>query len=177
MASSETAYATGADLVLYHDVRRIGDLISDTDTRVVAASVPDHPLVAIMLKRASGEVEMACQVGGKYSPEALAALDGVAAEALKGLVCDLAAWHLEKRRSRSVKLDDVPGAAEAYGVLRALEEGALVFPTDEAVDATGMEVVENQAQTEAGRSMADGRYGDTVGGARRFFGRRLGERR
>lgn len=174
MASSATSYASGSDLVKYHDARRIGDLISDTDTRIASASVPANAVVTAALLRASGEVEMAAQVGGKYTPTDLAGLTGAAAEALIGLVCDLAVWHIEKRRARGITPADVPGAAEAYEVLAALREGNLVFPTANAIDAMTQEVVEPTGNDTCEQDQCGGRYGETVGWARRFFGRRGG---
>lgn len=161
-------------MVVFHDARRIGDLISDSDARVAAASVPAHATVTACLLRASGEVEMAAQVGGKYTPTDLAGLTGAAAQALKGLVCDLAVWHIEKRRARGITPADVPGASEAYLVLEALRDGELVFPTDAVLGAVSQEVVEPTASTDCEAEQCNGRYGETVGWARRFFGRRGG---
>lgn len=174
MASSSAAYATVAQLLVYHDARRIGDLVSDTDVRVATGTLATNAVVAAMLKRASGEVEFAAQVGGRYTPAQLASLAGVAAEGLAGIVCDLTRWHLEKRRSPNAKLEDVPGAKEAHEVLAALRDGELIFPTDEALDAVGIDVVPDEATTACGANQCGGRYGETVGWARRFFGQRGG---
>lgn len=168
------SYATGSDLVIYHDARRLGDLIADTDIRVSAGAVPTHATVTAMLSRASGAVNMSAQVGGRYTPEDLEALTDDNAEALKGLVCDLANWYLEKRRNSTLKMEDVGGAVEAHQILEALRDGELVFPTPGALEATGTNVVENEATGNCATDACNSRYGDTVNAARRFFGRRGG---
>lgn len=93
-----TAYATPADYLLRYDYRPTGDLVSDSGTAVPQNQLANDNALLTALKAASGEVESALIVGGRYSVAQLTALTGNSLENLKDLVCELAAIRLEKRR-------------------------------------------------------------------------------
>jgi hypothetical protein len=159
--SSLTAYASYADLALAHDVRKIGQLVADKNKELPESALAVHPVITFVLKRASGEVEQACFVGGRYSAADLGALAGVGLEALKGLVCDLAFWHLTKRRYREVAPEDCPGAKEALDALQMLRDGVRVFPLEEQIEAANAEtpvVTEQDLQKRRPLSVAADRY-------------------
>lgn len=161
--SSAASYATVTQLLQYHDQRQIADLVKDNDTRETGVATNAYVLAA--LKRASGELEMACTMGKRYTPADLNAINGVSREALIGLVCDLAYWHLVKRRHPGATLENVPGALTAYGILGQLRKGELVFGLLEQQEAALMETITRVPNDEEDRRR-------TVTQAMRFFGHR-----
>lgn len=126
-------YATPADFKLLYDVRPLGMLANDTNAAVDASGLSTDAVIAMMLARASGEVESACMVGSRYNPEDLQALTGNGRALLVGLVCDLAYGFLRQRR----------GIAEPHGeafeiakkTLDELSEGKKIFPFSESEQA------------------------------------------
>jgi len=162
--SSATSYATAADLINFHDVEKIGDLATDNRVRLTPLQILTDTKVAATLLRASGEVEMSCYRGGRYTPTALAALTGASAAALKGLVCDLAYYHLAKRRVPNP--ENSPGYKDAREMLVALTNGDLVFGLQQVADAGVMNMVDTSTNR-------NGIYNRPTDIARRFFGRRM----
>lgn len=163
MASSATAYATGANMLTFRDVRRLGQLLSDTGTPIATGSVASNSTLAALLLAASGEVEMAALKGGKYTPADLQGLDGAARAMLQKLVCDLAYYAVECRRAPDLKPEDVSGVYEAKAMLRELRDGETIFPTDAAIDAGLTEAVNLNKNEFTGNGRA-------VKTASRFFG-------
>jgi len=163
--SSSTAYASAADLLNAHDAGKVGDYATDSGARLSEGQIlaPDAKVTAALL-RASGEVEMACYRGERYTPTMLAALTGASAAALKGLVCDLAFYHLAKRRMPNP--ESVPGYKEAMEKLEALRDGELIFGLQEVADAAKMEAFDTSKD-------ANEIYNRPSDMARRFFGRRM----
>jgi hypothetical protein len=166
MDSSTISYAGAADLLNAYDARQVGDFVKDDNTRASASALLTDGIVDAALLRASGDVEMAALAREAYTAEELAALEGAALAALKGLVCDIAFWHLKKRRQRGLKLSDVSG--DAAEQLERLRKGELIFPVPDKDAAAGMHATPFNDLSDP----RDGNYGRTVQYARRFFGRR-----
>lgn len=162
--SSASAYAGVADLTAYHDERHVRDMCGDADARETG-DLSANAKVTKALLRASGEVEQAVLVGGRYTPEMLAALTGASLEALKGLVADLAYWHLSKRRYPQQKVSDCPGAEKAFEMLELLKAGERVFGLQEVHDATVLEPVDMSTDSTGNET----RITDL---ANRYFGQR-----
>lgn len=162
--SSATSYATATQLMNAHDANKIGDYATDGGVRLNPGDILTNTVVAAALLRASGQVEMACTRGGRYSPTDLADLTGASEAALVGIVCDLAFYHLAKRRIP--KPENVPGYKEAMEVLQALSQGELIFGLQEAMDAGNM----SRIDTSTDSSGALTRPTDVL---RRRFGRRM----
>jgi hypothetical protein len=151
--SSYFAYATPADLLIYHDTRQIADTLKDDDTREASGNIATNPVVLAMLRTASAEVEAAVTTGNRYRPEDLLEMfdsaiipenqggDGiltgtvVGGELLKKLTCDLAFWNLCKRRRQGLRPEAVSGALEALDLLERLRIGERIFPIAETQDA------------------------------------------
>jgi hypothetical protein len=164
--TNAAAYCSVAQLFNYHDQRQICDLIKDNDTREVSPTT--NTVLAALLKRGAGDIELACFQGNRYTPADLAALitnGGNAAEELIGLNADLTYWHCVKRRHPQSRLEDVPGAAHAFAVLKALRQGEMVFGQLENAQAGLMETV-----MRVPGDAEDMRR--TVTKARRYFGNR-----
>src|SRR5262245_52150821 len=92
--------------------------------------------------RASGEVEMSCVAGGRYTVADLAALTGASLRALKGLVADRAHYHLTKRRYPDRKIEDIPGAVDSKETLDRLRLGEIIFGLQEVADAGQMDAID-----------------------------------
>jgi len=140
--SSITAYGSWTDLTNAHDERECRQLLRDDDTIETAADPSTNTKYILAAKRASGEIEMRCFKGNRYTPSDLAALTGVSAQSLIGLWADLTHWHLLKRRFVQLKPDDVPSARMAYEILDMLGEGMLIFGLQETADAGNEDTVD-----------------------------------
>ena len=124
--SSSSSYATPTQLLVYHDVRGMGDLINDDGTRATSATVLASATVQEHLNAASGMVEASCLKAGRYTPTDLGTtLTGVSKELLVKIVCELAWWSLYTRRNPMANM--TPSATWAYQQLDALEKGKEIF--------------------------------------------------
>jgi phage gp36-like protein len=124
------AYATAADLITRYDRNLIADLAGDDGT-------PADPLtsarVAAALEAASGEIDAACRLGGRYLPSELAALGGADAAFLRDITCQLAMLRLVGVRVQSI-------GELAYKTLRDMSDkviddlrsGRMIFGTPAA---------------------------------------------
>ena len=118
--SAATPYCAAADFLEYHDAAQIADWLRDgPGPRPSRSALLDgtHPVGARLVKlllASSGEVESACLVGKRYTPEDLQSLTGAGAEYLRKLTADLAFWRLAQRRTpMSADPEQVPGARQA----------------------------------------------------------------
>jgi phage gp36-like protein len=136
-----TAYATGADMVTRYDVDLLGDLATDDREELDPASVPTAPKLLAVLDDASGEIDVALQVGGQYSPSQLAGLTGNSRSHLIRITCSIAITLLLERRP-SERYEKI---AEYYrkiakGHLESLRSGQNVFGLDANIAAGTQDV-------------------------------------
>jgi phage gp36-like protein len=162
------SYASPADLLARHSIADIGDWASDSGASLTRAQVlaPDPNVIAALLD-ASGDVEMACSAGQRYSPADLAGLTGATQGSLKRLVCVLAAYYLAARRIPDPQLK---GYETALKQLEALRAGALIFgllPTALAGQVASVDLLTDSKNRETRPTEM----------ARRKFGRRMDNRR
>ncbi len=102
--TSATSYLSAAQFLLRIDWRTVADLVSDDGTRVTKAALPADPNLAACLLDASGILEEACLVGGRYHPVDLAALTGAGQAALYRLLSRMTMCLLfERRPDREMK--------------------------------------------------------------------------
>lgn len=92
-----------------------------------------------MLMRASGEIEAAALLGGKYTPASLNALTGGMKEFLSSLCFDLAIGPCYRRRPGFAG-PEIEQENRARAFLVALEQGAAIFGLQENIDASHMEL-------------------------------------
>jgi len=120
------SYAQPSDLISRYDARVLGDLCEDTGTRVNPTGLLTDSNVLTALNDGAAMIDMAAQVGERYTQVQLAALTGTDQAALFRLNCDLAFIYLCQRRGLKP-----PQYEEAYKrseeVLTRLKDGALVF--------------------------------------------------
>lgn len=164
--SSATSYCTGAQFLMFYDPTAVAMLLSDDGTPV--ADPENDPTLAEFLQSASGKVEAACLVGGKYAPEDLAALTGNMAGFLAQLVADLA-WGPLYRRRPNFTPAEIPSEKEANQLLNALGAGTKIFGFVETVDAGVLELDEETTADVEERNMVTFQ-------AQRYFGRRANRR-
>ena len=92
------SYATPAQMLERFDARVIGDLVSDSDSQVSAAELLTDPILQAMLDDASGDIEAALLVGGRYTVADLSGLTGNAQKHLVRICCEVAKAYLLRRR-------------------------------------------------------------------------------
>lgn len=168
-ASNSGPYCTAAEFLKRCDARTVAKLCSDTGTPVETAALAADPNLAAALLDASGAVEMACLVGGRYAAADLAALpaNSPAQGALYRLVTQLALCMLYDRRPLAA--DQKPWYYDAtMAQLDALAEGKRLFAIQENIDAG---VVESDVES---REVIEERAGMVVTSPR-FFGRRVNQ--
>lgn len=107
------AYATPLELLERKDARDIGDLVSDTETPVSPADLPSNTNLLAALDDASGDIEAALLVGGKYTTDDLDGLTGNSRYHLVRITIEVAMYHLLRRRPEA-NLDQL----EYYSKLR-----------------------------------------------------------
>lgn len=165
--SSATAYCSAAAFLESYDARTVGDLCSMNGTRVSASALLSDPVLARALLGASGMIEAACLVAGRYAPADLQALTGASRAFLERLAADLALGLLIRGRPDR-KLPVPPQFNEvvrAGGWLDQLRGGERIFGLQETQDAGQISADrETQSVVEARRLVTQR--------ARRFFGSR-----
>jgi len=128
-------YAEPADILDRKDWRDIGDLCSDDSSQVAVSDLLVDPKLLAALDDASGEIEAALVVGGRYTVSQLEGLTGTSLAHLKRITCELAMYHLLARRP---KLS--PDQYEMHSKLRdtyleQLRTGVNVFALAANIDA------------------------------------------
>lgn len=136
------SYATIADFKLRYDIRRIGDLVNDDETRATSAELDSSTTLQACLDDAHSMIDSACLLGKRYTADDLSGLTGTDAALLKRICCDLAYGLLVRRRGFTEgevsKL--APGYGEAVAILRQLRLGELVFVVDTVLEAGTAEI-------------------------------------
>jgi len=165
--SGASSYLSAAEALKRGDWRTFADLCSDDGARLTQAALLTDPNFAALLLDASGAVEQACVVGGRYHAAdlvALAASSTVGRGGLLRLVYRLAVVMAYERRP-SVEMKQPWIAEWVEDTLQALRDGILLFPFTESQEVGVMrERTETATDVEA-------RNGATLQ-AGRLFGRR-----
>jgi len=134
VSSGASAYADIDDMSARIDTRILADLVSDAET---PGTVSGNTILTKLLKTASGKVETAFLMGGKYTSADLATLAASSTngrEFLADIVCALAYGLLVRRRG-DADSEVPPETVEANQILNAAVEGKLVLPFTESVNA------------------------------------------
>lgn len=142
--STNTPYCSVAQFLALFDWRPVAQLMNDANSNAVTrdnlldATTTEGARLLEILQTASGEIEGAVMIGGKMSPTDLAALTGASASFLRSIVADLAIGRCYLRRPA-----DNPWAMQtqtARQLLNALAQGEMIFGTQEAVDASLIDI-------------------------------------
>jgi hypothetical protein len=137
--SGTVSYCDPLTMLKMYDRRVVAEICSDDDNPTDASALPTNPNLLNALQAASGEIEAACMVAGRYQAVDLQALlnqGGNGAAFLQMLCADLAMGRLVNRRQIvDVK---VPAAVEeARKLLDRLRTGDKIFGFAE-VQAAGI---------------------------------------
>lgn len=121
------SYATTQDLLLRYDERRVADLVSDTGSR--STNPAASPVAEMALEDASGMIDAACRVSGRYKSLDLLGMTGHGASLLVRLCCDLAYGLLVARRgySSTDQKAMAPQFEFANAMLDSIRKGERVF--------------------------------------------------
>ena len=142
--STDEPYCSAADMLDRFDWRPIAQLMNDSNSNAVLRDVlldetsTEGGRLKTILMDCSGELEASAMMGGKYSPTDLQALTGGSAAYLRRIVADLAIGRCYERRPMQN-----PWANQtltARQLLNAIANGEAIFGTQEAVDASHLEI-------------------------------------
>lgn len=129
------SYATPAQLLQRFDARTIGDCVNDAGTRVDPTALLTDPIVQAHLDQASGEIEAALLMGGRYELIDLTGLTGNAAMFLVALCCDIAFASLWRRRVWDADDRGKAVGDSAKAELERMRRGEHIFGIDKVIDA------------------------------------------
>jgi phage gp36-like protein len=129
------SHATPANFLARYDARVVGDLVDDTGNQREASELQTNPVLQAMLDDASGTINAALLVGGRYTVADLQGLTGDAKNFLIRICCDIAkAYLLRRRPTRDAEADKAEmELAERH--LEQLRSGDAVFGLIADVDA------------------------------------------
>lgn len=157
--SNLEAFATVADLFVYHDSEMVADMLRDgqvarpTLAVMLTVGSPSNVMLVRFLKLGTGLIESACLIARYYSPADLARLveidpatskpyGGGSAEFLIKLNADLTYYALAQRRQPNAgDPKNIPGAVEALATLDKLRDGERIFSFTETQEAGLVSVV------------------------------------
>lgn len=143
-SGSLTSYCDPVTMLAFVDWRLVAELCSDDNTLIPKGDLVidpadptltnPNPNLAAALLAASGELEAACLVGGRYAAADLKALTGASADYLRMIVAYLALGRLRQRRGI---FDDAehPQVKEARAIVEQLKEGGSIFAFVEVSEA------------------------------------------
>jgi hypothetical protein len=135
-ASSATTYLSVTEFLKLCDKRTVARWASDTGTALESGDISSDGNVAKALLAASGELESACLVSGRYTAAELAALEGATAAKRDLLLTWIAEFILWARRPALAREDGPPWVWElAQADLERLRSGQRLFAQQENIDA------------------------------------------
>jgi phage gp36-like protein len=166
------AYATTQDLLLRYDERRVADLVSDTGTR--STNPAASPVAEMALEDASGMIDAACRVSGRYKSIDLLGMTGHGANLLARLCCDLAYGLLVGRRgySSTDQKAMAPQFEFANALLDSIRKGERVFDVYDGQDADAGTATMNTVLSLKTRTAGYDTLNDLVGNSHRLWGLR-----
>ena len=129
------AYATVAEFKLAYDTRLLGDLVSDDGKRTLALA--NDGVISQFLDTASGLIDAACRMGGRYTTAQLAALGTNSDALLVDITCQIAMGRLLQRRNPADE-KAVAVLEQAGAWLERLRLGEHIFDIDEVIDAANI---------------------------------------
>lgn len=130
------SYSSPSDILARYDSRSLGDLCSDSGTRLTPTQLLTDTNLQAALDDASGLVNSAAVYGQRYTPAELAALTDVDLALLKRLVCDLAFAYLVGRRGNDPEA--YQSTKQAQDMLERIKQGQRLFAVPGEI-AAGLE--------------------------------------
>ena len=141
------AYASISQLVERFDARTLGDLVSDDGTRVVEGLLSSNAKLTAALEDASGQIEAALLMGGRYATSDLTGLTGNSAKYLIRLTCEIAFAMLWERRPYADDQRRAKALEKAEEHLEMLRKGSHIFDVS-AVKTAGVPSVSGPTTVE-----------------------------
>jgi hypothetical protein len=137
---SNIAYCAGNDLKPFIDKRWLAQLISDAGAPVGGDPFADSVVLPSLILAAGGEVESACLVGGKYTPDDL---NNLLANSKQLLIRIIAGLVVKQGRERRMYVEDekrqnLPIARFAQTQLDLIRKGERIFSVAAVQDARTM---------------------------------------
>lgn len=137
--SATTPYCSAEEFLVFTDFREIVEYCSDANGQPMVNDFTDDvtrtgQIALAILQSASGEIESAVLLGGRYTVDDLQALTGNQAQFLKQLVADLALWGFICRRTNP-GTPMPPKCEQAKAILNAIAQGEMIFGLQENIDA------------------------------------------
>lgn len=142
-------YILPADMLVFYDANKVGELSSDTGTAATAAELANsastpYSIVIRAIRSAASDLDTHCQQGKRYTRSDLEAIIAAAlaapsdeakqkrAATIQQVVADLTFGYLMARRGYSAAQMDAlaPRYREALTVLEQLANGTTVFDLD-----------------------------------------------
>lgn len=136
------AHATVSDLLARYDLRRIGDLVLDTDQRATAEELTGNGTAGVVLQTAlsdaSGMINSAILAGERYTLADLSTMTTDSKAYLTRLCCDIAYGLLISRRGYGgADLDAMTSRAkESEAALEQFRNGDRVFEIEKNQEAS-----------------------------------------
>lgn len=152
-------YATAADMVNRYSPAILGDLVSDSGTRVAEGSLAADAKMATALATATGKVKASILQGSRYTPAQISGMmtpgdplyDAESSALLADITSRVAFWLLWQRKPWSDQHENQRKQAEAdsESQLDRLRKGIEIFNIGPAVESgvpegTGMTAVQSQ---------------------------------
>lgn len=129
------SYADPYDMVKRYDERHLGDLVSDSGSRIGKAEVLSHPNLQAALDDAAGMIESALFQAQRYTQDDLDKLTGNSRQLLVRLNCVLAISLLWQRRPWSDDDRREDAIEKATKQLEDLRRGVTVLNVEAAKQA------------------------------------------
>lgn len=141
--SAATSYISPVNFLLCYSPSIVGDMLRAGPNyprpSYLAMVDPTNPAGAKLqfhLDSGAGEIEAHCSVAQRYSPQDLAALNGVSQHELWKLNAARGMWSLfHFLKPITGRPEDVPFAKESWEVLQLLANGDLIFGFVESMSA------------------------------------------
>lgn len=136
------AFATTADMLVYHDARTLGDLVTDDGTRITQANLLTDANLLALLDAATGEMIAAVQRAKRYTRAQLDGLTGESLQFRKSICCAITFWLIWKRKAYNAVEDgsDVAAREKYDRIMEMLDSGERVFDVDDVQDAGGPDI-------------------------------------
>jgi len=119
-------YLTNAQFLMSYDARSTGDLVNDAGIRATPNQLLNDPVLNEMISQASGGINQAALIGGRYTVAQLQALTGDDAAILRRYTAKLAFVYLCNRRGIYPK-EFTRAEEESNKFLDQLRLGTLIF--------------------------------------------------
>lgn len=169
------AHAAVSDLLARYDLRRIGDLVLDTDQRATVEELTGNGAAGVVIQTAlsdaSGMINSAILAGGRYELADLEAMTLDSKNHLKRLCCDIAYGLLISRRGYGgADLDAMTSRAkESEASLELLRTGERMFYIEKNEQASVVQQAQVSKKINLFSSELDRYFGIRQSGANEIF--------